>query len=155
MQLNRTQFFLLLFILFIGPIIAYKVFWILNAKHTTGIVYFIGHTLELQGGISTHRVILFQAGKDSVIFNAGLSESAKPGDPVPILYQKNNPNDARVDIPDRIWGDTLVFSLLPFLVLMVIFLIPDSLDPLVPKRSKIILGRKPFIRIAPMVLDPE
>ncbi len=149
MQLNRTQFFLLLFILFIGPIIAYKVFWILNAKHTTGIVYFIGHTLELQGGISTHRVILFQAGKDSVIFNAGLFGPAKPGDPVPVLYQKNNPNDAREDLPDRIWGDTLVFSLLPFLVLMVIFLTPDSLDPLIPKRSKIILGKSPFIRVVP------
>jgi hypothetical protein len=38
-------------------------------------------------------------------------------------------------------------------VLMVIFLTPDSLDPLIPKRSKIILGKSPFIRIVPKTQD--
>jgi len=42
MQLNRTQFFLLLFLLLIGPLVAYKIYWISHSKQTTGIVYFKG-----------------------------------------------------------------------------------------------------------------
>jgi hypothetical protein len=90
---------------------------------------------------------MFKTEKDSVIFNAGMFPPSKPGDPVPILYQIDNPSDAREDLPSRVWGDTLVYSLLPLLVLMVLFLTPDSLDPLIPKRSKVILGKKPFIKI--------
>src|SRR5579863_4450056 len=149
MQLNRTQFFLLLFIVLIGPFIIYKIYWLCNSRHTTGIVYFIGHTLELQGGISTHRVIMFKTDKSTITFNAGMFDPCKPGDSVPVLYQKNNPSDARENLTSRIWGDTLVYSLLPLLVLLVIFLTPDSLDPLIPKKSKIILGKKAFIRIVP------
>src|SRR5450755_2605120 len=138
MQLNRTQFFLLLFIILIGPFIGYKIYWLYNSKHTTGIVYFIGNTLELQGGISIHRVIMFKTEKSTITFNAGMFGPAKSGDSVSVLYQKDNPSDAREDLPDRIWGDTLVYSLLPILVLLVIFLTPDSLDPLIPKKSKVI-----------------
>jgi hypothetical protein len=147
MVLNRTQFFLLLFTILIRPFIGYKINWLYNSKHTTGIVYFIGHTLELQGGISTHRVVLFKTERGTITFNAGMFDLAKPGDSVSVLYQKDNPSDAREDLPDRIWGDTLVYSLLPVLVLLVIFLTPDSLDPLIPKGSKIILGKKPFVQI--------
>jgi hypothetical protein len=147
MLLNRTQFFLLLFIILIGPFIGYKIYWLYNSKHTTGVVYFMGHTLELHGDISTHRVIMFQTEKSTVTFNAGIFDPSKPGDSVSILYQKDNPSDAREDLPDRIWGDTLVYSLLPFLVLLVIFITPDSLDPLIPKKSIIMLGKKPFIQI--------
>jgi hypothetical protein len=151
MQLNRTQFFLLLFVSLIGPLVACKIYWISHSKQTTGMVYFIGHTLELQGGISDHRVILFKTENDSFTFNAGIYGPTKPGDPVPILYQENDPHDARENIPSRIWGDTFVFSLIPILVLFVIFSTPDRLDPLIPKRSKIVLGKNPFIRIVQQI----
>ena len=147
MQLNRTQFFLLLFIVFVGPFIDYKILWLHNSIHTTGVVYFMGHTLELHGDISTHRVIMFKTEKNTVTFNAGIFDPSKTGDSVSILYQKDNPSDAREDLFSRIWGDTLVYSLLPFLVLLVIFITPDSLDPLIPKKSIIMLGKKPFIQI--------
>src|SRR5664279_1525484 len=152
MLLNRTQFFFLLFTILIGPFFGYKIYWLHNSIHTTGMVYFIGHTLELQGGISTHRVIIFKTSRGIITFNAGMFDTAKPGDSVSVLYQKDNPSEAREDLPDRIWGDTLVYSLLPVLVLLVIFLTPDSLDPLIPKGSKIILGKKPFVWIVPMYL---
>ncbi len=82
-------------------------------------------------------------------FNAGDNLGFRVGDPIPIRYQKENPSDARIDIPVCIWGDTWVNSLLPVLVLLVLYITPDFLDPLVPRKSKILLGKKPFIKIIP------
>jgi hypothetical protein len=46
-----------------------------------------------------------------------------------------------------IWIDTIIYSLFPFLILAVLFFMPDKFDSLIPKRSKIILGKKPLIII--------
>jgi hypothetical protein len=43
----------------------------------------------------------------------------------------------------------VVFSLFPLLVTLVLFLTPDRFDPLIPWRSKILLGFRPFIRVLP------
>jgi hypothetical protein len=43
----------------------------------------------------------------------------------------------------------LVFSLFPLLITLVLFLTPDRFDPLIPWRSKILLGFRPFIRVLP------
>lgn len=51
--------------------------------------------------------------------------------------------------PLEIWGATIVYALFPFLVLLVLFLTPDSLDPLIPRKSRILLGIKPVLRIIP------
>jgi hypothetical protein len=147
MILTRNQFFLILFFIFIGPFLFYKIVWLVKSKKTNGIVYFLGHTLELNGTISAHCVILFLDGKDTITFNADPNLGFKPGDMVPVRYQKNDPGDARVDLPVRIWGDTLVYALFPFLIIFVLFVTPDRLDPLIPKGSKIYLGSKPFIKI--------
>lgn len=53
----------------------------------------------------------------------------------------------RWDIPFRIWGAALVFSLFPLLVLLVLYLTPDRLDPVIPRKSKILIGIHPFIKI--------
>jgi hypothetical protein len=39
--------------------------------------------------------------------------------------------------------------LFPVLTTAVLFLTPDRFDPLIPWRSKILIGFKPFIRILP------
>jgi hypothetical protein len=52
-----------------------------------------------------------------------------------------------LSIPFEIWGSTLVFALFPLLVLLVLFLTPEKLDPLIPRKSKILLGINPFIKI--------
>ena len=44
---------------------------------------------------------------------------------------------------------TLVFSVWPFVSLLVIYLTPDRLDPLVPRHSRVLLGLRPFIRVLP------
>jgi len=85
---SRNQFFFLLFLVFIGPFIAYDLAWM----------------------------------RDS---GAG-------------FY-----------LPMEILEGTMVFALFPFLVLFVLYLTPDNLDPLIPRKSKILIGIRPFIRIIP------
>jgi len=50
-------------------------------------------------------------------------------------------------IRDDVWQASLVFSLFPMLVLLVLYLTPDRLDPLIPWKSKVLLGLNPFIQI--------
>jgi hypothetical protein len=50
-------------------------------------------------------------------------------------------------LPTEIWVPTLVFALFPLLVLLVLLLTPERLDPLIPRKSTILLGLNPFIRI--------
>jgi hypothetical protein len=52
-------------------------------------------------------------------------------------------------IPVEVWRGTLVLSLFPLLVLLVILLTPERFDPLIPRRSVVLLGIRPFIRIIP------
>jgi len=88
--LSRSQFFLLLFTLFIGPFIAYDM-----------LVFFISP----------------EAGKMAHTLTA--------------------------------WSASLVFSLFPLLILVVLLLTPARFDPLIPRRAKILLGIDPLIRILP------
>ena len=147
MTFTKFQFFLLLFTIIIGPFLFYKIIWVAKSKKTTGKVYFIGHELEVNGNVSAHLVIIFKVGKDTITFNTISELPYKTGETVPIRYQKNDPDDAKVDLPDRIWGDTLVYALAPILILMVVFLTPDRFDPILPKKSKIIIGEKPWIKV--------
>ena len=88
--LSRSQFFLLLFTIFIGPFVSYDLAWLVT----------------------------------------------------------NGPN-AGWAIPLNVWAPTVVNSLFPLLILLVLLLTPERLDPLIPAKSKILLGRRPFIKIIP------
>jgi hypothetical protein len=85
---NKQQFFSLIFTIFIGPFIAYNIFWI------------------------------------------------------DLNWQTD-----RWNIPISVWGASIAYGLWPALIILVIFLTPEKLDPLIPKESTIILGAKPFIKI--------
>ena len=50
-------------------------------------------------------------------------------------------------LPVEIWGSTLVFALFPLLFLLVLFLTPERLDPLSPRRSVVLIGMRPFIKV--------
>jgi hypothetical protein len=149
MLLSRTQFFLLLTIILVCPFYVSKLIWLNGSRKTTGRAWFMGGTLELNGSISRHLVILFVPGKDSVTFNAGDNLGFKVGDQVPVRYQQANPSDARVATPVSLWGDTWVDSLFPELFLLVLFITPNRFDPLVPWGAKIRIGINPFIKIIP------
>lgn len=149
MVLGRTLFFLLLALVLVFPFYGAKMLWLIHSRKATGIVWFVGHTLELNGSISQHLVILFRVGNDSITFNTGGNQGFKTGDKVPIRYQRADPPDARIDSPFAIWADTVVNSLLPELFLLVLFLTPNRFDPLIPWKAKVRIGGKPVIKIIP------
>jgi hypothetical protein len=147
MVFRRSQFFLMLSILLLGAFYVPRLLWLNSSEKTTGLAWFMGHTLELHGDISQHLVILFKAGKDSVTFNGAGNVGFRVGDAVPVRYQKDNPSDARIDVAICIWGDIWVNSLLPEVVLLVLFITPDRFDPLIPWNARIRIGIKPLIKI--------
>jgi len=148
MLFTRNQFFVLLFAIVIGPFLGQKLWWLAHSRQAVGSMYFVGHDgLGSQMGISTYPVVLFTLGRDSIEFRGNLNLPYRVGDPIPVRYQKDDPKDARIDRVVCIWGDTLVYALGPFLILLVLFLTPDGLDPLLPKRSRVLLGARSFIKI--------
>jgi hypothetical protein len=147
MLFSRTQFFLCLFLLLAGPLLGPRLFWLSGTKHTVGVMSFVGHSnIESPLGISSYPVVLFRLGGDSIFFNGMNHLGFKPGDRVPVRYRADDPADAKIDLPISLWGDTMVYLLLPVMVWLVIVLTPERFDPLIPRRSKLLLrARWPFI----------
>ena len=146
---SRARFFLLLFLLLAGPFLAPRLLWLAGSRHTIGTVAFVGHDgLGSALGISTYPVIFFQLGKDSIFFNGMNGYGYKPGDRVPVRYRLNHPEDALIDQPLSLWGQTGVSLLLPVIVWLVILLTPARFDPLIPPHSKLLIQwKKPFIKV--------
>jgi hypothetical protein len=46
-----------------------------------------------------------------------------------------------------VWLGTLIYALFPFLIILALFFTPQKFDPIIPKKSKIVFGKKPFIKI--------
>ena len=147
MTLSRNTFFLLLLFICISPFVIWKLVWLSKTTTTTGKMWYTGHTIELNGKISSHLIILFLSGKDSISFQAPTGLPFKEGDPVPVRYIPSEPSKARVDTPMRIWGDTIVYGLWPVLFIVVLFSIPKRFDPIIPRKSKIKLSRKKLIEV--------
>jgi hypothetical protein len=148
MVCTKNQFYLLLAIIFISPFLLNKIGWLVNSSKTIGEMRFVGHgNLGSALGISTYPVIRFMIGKDTIYFNSNVNLDIKPGEKIPVRYQKNDPSDARVDNFACIWMETIAYAMLPVLVLFVLYIMPDRLDPVIPKRAKVIIGKKPFLRI--------
>jgi hypothetical protein len=146
MVLSRNRFFLVLFLIFIGPSIAYKVIWIATAQRTNGRVLFRGRSIETQG-TSDHSVIKYKADRDSLIFNTSDDLEMDKGEIVAVLYQKGDPASACVNNFAGLWLGTAVYMLFPFLIIVVLYFTPDKFDPLIPKNARIVLGKKPIIQI--------
>jgi len=112
-----------------------------------GVISFVGHgNIESPLGITSYPVILFEIGRDSIFFNGMDGYGYQPGDPVPVRYRVSDPYDAKIDQPIAVWGDTIVYSLFPVLVWLVLLLTPERFSPLIPRGSKILVGGKwPFL----------
>lgn len=52
-------------------------------------------------------------------------------------------------LPRNVWGASFVYSLFPLCILLVLFFTPERLDPLIPRKSKVLIGIRPFIKIVP------
>jgi hypothetical protein len=130
------------------PFFAYKLLWLSTTKKANGTVYFIGHgDLGSVLGISTYPVIQYKAGSDTVEFKGNMNLDVKPGEIVPVRYQENNPSDAKINTAICLWGDTMAYAFFPVIVLLILFFIPERFDPVIPKKSRIRIAKKPFIRI--------
>ncbi len=146
MTLNRNKFFLYLFLLLMLSFSLFKLIWLASASSATGIVSFTGHgNLGAALGITSYPVVKFHTGSDTIYFNGNADLRLKEGDTVPILYQEDQPTDAKINTFITIWGDTLAYALGPLLVFIALFLIPDVF----PKNSSIRFSRKPIISFIP------
>jgi len=144
MRLSRNRFFLYLFVLLVLPLPLYKLIWILSSRKTEGTMYFTGHgNLGSVLGITTYPVIWFKSGKDTIYFNGNLNIPLREGEKVSVLYQRNDPADAKINLFSCLWGDTMAYDLAPFIILLIVFFHPD----LIPKKSTILIGRGGKIKI--------
>jgi len=108
--------------------------------------------LETQG-ISAHPVIRFKIGSDSLFFDAETDLDLKPGTPIPIRFQTNEPKDGKIDTFYGIWIDTIIYCLFPVLIVLALYATPKKFDPIVPPDSAVVIGTRPFIRIVPQPED--
>lgn len=53
-------------------------------------------------------------------------------------------------LPRNVWGASFVYSLFPLLILLVLLFTPERLDPVIPRKSKVLIGVRPFIKIVPV-----
>lgn len=104
-------------------------------EEETSFLLTMGHRLVLSRNLF-FLVLFILVGGPFVAYLA--SNAISPGSP------------AVWNIPVEVWRATLVFSLFPLLVLLVLFLTPDRLDPVIPWKSKILIGLNPFIQIVPV-----
>jgi hypothetical protein len=140
----RTLFFLALSLLFIIPAVILKGIWLLNAKKTSGVFYLQGRGNALDQIRTTHSYIYFKHGKDTIWFTDLGNLPLKEGDVVPVIYQKGNPSDAKVNTFICIWGTTLFYIGVPLLILLITALHPD----IIPYTGKVCLKKTvPYIQI--------
>jgi len=148
MLLSRGRFFVLLFLLLPGPILAPKLFWLACSRRTVGRVYFTGGVLDPIDGTTKYLVIRFPLQKDTIEFNSNVYFRWPDDTPVMVRYSRLDPGDARLDVPVCIWGNTLALLMLPAGIWLVLFLTPNYFDPLIPWGAKVQLRwRRPFILI--------
>jgi hypothetical protein len=143
MIISKTRFFLLLMGLVITPFLAYKLIWLLRSEKAIGTMCFVGKSYS--GQIAhVFSVINFMRGKDTIWFHSNDNILFRRGEIVPVRYQRQDPDDARVDIFVSIWGDTLGYGGVLLLIVMIMFLHPE----VVPRGSKLLLiTKKPFIKL--------
>ena len=143
MIVSRNSFFLVLTAVVLLPLIGYKLFWLAGTRETEGTMYFTGHgNLGSVLGVSTYPVIWFRSGKDTIFFNGNVNIPLKTDEKVSVRYRKDNPTDAKVNSFTCIWGDALAYELGPLLILLIVFFHPD----LVPKKARLLIGKKPFLQ---------
>jgi len=151
MKFSKPLFFLLLALLVAGPWWIARFIWVMRSQRTQGIYQFAGNGFAGDQVKEDYSVISFKVGEKTIWFNGLGNLRFRPGQSILILYWKDNPYDARVANFEGIWGDTLVYSAIPILILLVMFLhravVPwGSVVRLTANRPFLqIISPKPFI----------
>ena len=148
MLLRRSRFFLLLFLLLVGPFLLPRLFWFASSRTVVGWVYFTSGELDGLTGTKKRLIIRFPLGKDTIEFRSNIYLRLPDDAPVRVRFSRLDPVDARIDLPVCIWADTLVNILLPLGIWLVLLLTPNRFDPLVPWGCKVLFCRGwPPVRI--------
>ena len=118
----------------------------MRSQKTNGKVEGIGTAAGISLGRDTYAYISFEANRDTFYFQ-GMDDDFTQGDIVPLRYQNNNPEDAKVATFYSLWGKTIAYCGAPLIFWIICFFAPD----IVPKGSKIRIGKKPFLKVIPPV----
>lgn len=142
MLFSKNAFFALLLLLLLTPIILPNIIWLLKSNKTVGKVEGIGHATGISLGSDSYAYISFMAGKDTIYFQ-GKDDNYKEGSIVPLYYQPKNPEDAKVASFWSLWGNMVAYCGVPLIFWSICFFAPD----IVPKRSMVLVGKRPFLKI--------
>ena len=126
------------------PFVLPNLIWVMNSQKTTGKVEGIGTSLGLSFGRDTYAYVGFRVNKDTFYFQ-GLDDDYKEGDVVTVLFQKKNPEDAKIKSFYSLWGKTISYFGAPLIFWLICFFAKD----LFPKGSRIMIGKKPFLKLVP------
>lgn len=144
MIMHRTKFFLVLISLLVIPLVGYRVIWLLRSQKVNGIFSFESRGNALEQIRFPQSEIYYKNGNDTIWLKGPGGLKLKPGATVIIRYIASDPSNARLDNFKSIWGATVVYGGIPFLILIVIFLHPE----IIPYRSKVAISlKKPFVRV--------
>jgi hypothetical protein len=142
MLFSKNTFFFLLFLLLFSPIILPNLIWLLKSEKTTGKVEGIGQPTGISLGSDTYAYISFKAAQDTFYFQ-GKDDNYKAGDIVPLRYQPKEPGNAKVAAFWSLWGNTIAYCGVPLIFWVICFFAPD----IVPKGAKVLVGKKPFLKV--------
>jgi len=141
-RFTKIRFFLLLGLLCAGPFVAYKIGWLLGTRRAKGIYSFKGLGFAGDQMPLDYSVCWFPLGGDTIWFNGSGNLHFKEGDVIPVRYRVDDPWDAKIDVFPAVWGDTIVYSGIPLLMLLMIYLHPR----VVPQGRRIgLVPRRPFL----------
>jgi hypothetical protein len=102
----------------------------------------IGAASGISLGRDTYAYVSFLAKNDTFYFH-GMDDDYEKGDVVPLRYQQNNPEDAKVATFNSLWGKTIAYCGAPLVFWIICFFARD----IVPKGAKIRIGKKPFLKL--------
>ncbi len=66
-----------------------------------------------------------------------------------LFWYLSNATKSNYTWPREVWVSTFILALHPLLVLLILFLTPERYDPLIPRKSKIVVGLNPLVRVFP------
>lgn len=142
MLFSKNAFFFLLFLLITLPFVLPNIIWLLRSEKTVGKVEGIGAASGISLGRDTYAYVSFQVQNNTFYFQ-GMDDHYEKDDIVPLRYQKSNPEDAKVATFYSLWGKTIAYCGAPLIFWIICFFARD----IVPKGAKILVGKKPFLKL--------
>lgn len=144
MTWSRNLFFTFLLMLLL-PFFVPRIVWLMRSRAVTGSVSFTGKDQAGQF-VHVYAVVTFRANDSLFWFNGPDNMLYEEGTPLPVLYQPDHPADARINSFLSVWGDLLVYTGIPLLLLLILYIHPE----IIPWRSRIrFSSARPYVSLFP------